>query len=186
MTFEHAQQGREPTERPPLTWSALQPALDPRYRTYAMKAGSVPHGRNETIRKLVHKFDFKPKNLGYSVRMRTAYKCRAYPDEAQQAMLSRTFGCVRVVWNRTLAARHARWHAEGKGTGYAETDRALTAMKRDPDLEFLNEVSAVPLQQALRHQQAAFTAFWEKRARYQGLSPGTPASRPPTPGRRSA
>src|SRR5438094_6823180 len=81
-------------------------------------------------------------------------------------MLSRTFGCVRVVWNRTLAARHARWHAEGKGTSYAETDRALTAMKRDPDLEFLNEVSAVPLQQALRHQQAAFTAFWEKRARY--------------------
>ena len=45
-------------------------------------------------------------------------------------MLSRTFGCVRVAWNRTLAARHGRWHAEGKGTGYAETDRALTAMKR--------------------------------------------------------
>jgi putative transposase len=81
-------------------------------------------------------------------------------------MLSRTFGCVRVVWNRTLAARRTRWRAEGKGTSYAETDRALTAMKRDPDLKFLNEVPAVPLQQALRHQQAAFTAFWEKRARY--------------------
>jgi putative transposase len=100
------------------------------------------------------------------MRVRTAYKCRAYPDEAQQAMLSRTFGCVRVVWNRTLAARRTRWRAEGKGTSYAETDRALTAMKRDPDLKFLNEVPAVPLQQALRHQQAAFTAFWEKRARY--------------------
>ena len=104
--------------------------------------------------------------MWYHVSVRTAYRCRAYPDEAQLAMLSRTFGCVRVVWNRTLAARHARWRAEGKGTSYAETDRALTVMKRDPDLEFLNEVSAVPLQQALRHQQAAFTAFWEKRARY--------------------
>jgi putative transposase len=104
--------------------------------------------------------------MWYSTCVRTAYKCRAYPDETQQAVLSRTFGCVRVVWNRTLASRHARWRAEGKGTSYAETDRALTAMKRDPDLEFLNEVSAVPLQQALRHQQAAFTAFWEKRARY--------------------
>ena len=81
-------------------------------------------------------------------------------------MLSRTFGCVRVVWNRTLAARRARWHTERKGTSYAETDRALTALKKDPDLAFLNEVSAVPLQQALRHQQAAFTAFFEKRARY--------------------
>ncbi|HEX5287261.1 MAG TPA: transposase [Streptosporangiaceae bacterium] len=86
--------------------------------------------------------------------MRTAYRCRAYPDEAQQAILVRTFGCVRVVWNRTLAARHARYHAECKGTSYAETDRALTVMKQDPDLAFLSEVSSVPLQQALRHQQA--------------------------------
>ena len=37
--------------------------------------------------------------------MRTAYKCRAYPDPDQQAILARTFGSVRVVWNRTLAAR---------------------------------------------------------------------------------
>ena len=71
-------------------------------------------------------------------------------------MLSRTFGCVRVVWNRTLAARHARYAAEGKPTSYAETDRALTAMKTEPDLAFLSEVSSVPLQQALRHQHAAF------------------------------
>jgi hypothetical protein len=58
-------------------------------------------------------------------------------------MLTRTFGCVRVVWNRTLAARHARWHAEGKSTSYAETDRALTAMKKDPGLAFLGEVGVL-------------------------------------------
>ena len=81
-------------------------------------------------------------------------------------MLVRTFGCVRVVWNRTLAARHARYQAEGKGISYAESDRALTELKRDPDLAFLAEVSSVPLQQALRHQQAAFTAFFAGRARY--------------------
>lgn len=98
--------------------------------------------------------------------MRTAYRCRAYPDAAQQAILLRTFGCVRIVWNRTLSARHARWHAEQKSTSYAATDRALTTMKRDPDLAFLNEVSAVPLQQTLRHQQSAFSAFFAKRARY--------------------
>jgi len=95
-----------------------------------------------------------------------AYRCRAYPDQAQQQMLNRTFGCVRVVWNRTLAARQARWHLERTGTSYAETDRALTAMKKDPDLAFLSEVSSVPLQQALRHQHQAFTAFFARRARY--------------------
>jgi len=72
-------------------------------------------------------------------------------------VLNRTFGCVRVVWNRTLAARHARYHTEGKGTSYAESDAGLTAMKRDPDLVWLGEVSSVPLQQTLRHQHKTTT-----------------------------
>jgi putative transposase len=95
-----------------------------------------------------------------------AYRCRAYPEQAQQQVLSRTFGCVRVVWNRTLAVRRARYAADGTSTSYAQTDRALTQMKKDPELAFLNEVSSVPLQQALRHQHQAFTAFFTKRARY--------------------
>jgi putative transposase len=98
--------------------------------------------------------------------VRTAYRCRAYPEDVQQAMLNRTFGCVRLVWNCALAARHERYVGEGKGTSYAETDRALTVMKKAPEWAFLNEVSSVPLQQALRHQHAAFRAFFAKRARY--------------------
>jgi len=98
-------------------------------------------------------------------RVRTAYKCRAYPDETQQQVLLRTFGCVRLVWNRTLAARHARWRHERTGTSYAQTDRALTELKKDPDLAFLNQISSVPLQQALRHQHKAFSAFFARRAR---------------------
>ncbi len=98
--------------------------------------------------------------------MRTSYRCRAYPDEAQQQVLARTFGCVRVVWNRTLAARRARWQAQRKGTSYADSDRALTAMKTESGLAFLNEVSSVPLQQAVRHQHAACQAFFAGRSRY--------------------
>jgi putative transposase len=71
-----------------------------------------------------------------------------------------------VVWNRTLAARRARWHTERKNTSYAQADRALTVMKQDPEFGFLNEVSSVPLQQTLRHQEKAFRAFFERRARY--------------------
>ena len=98
--------------------------------------------------------------------MRTAYKVRAYPDPEQAAILSRTFGCVRVVWNRTLATRHARYQAEGNTTSYRESDAALTRMKKLPHLAWLNEVSSVPLQQALRHQHKAFEAFFARRARY--------------------
>ncbi|SCL32124.1 RNA-guided endonuclease InsQ/TnpB family protein [Micromonospora inyonensis] len=98
--------------------------------------------------------------------MRTAYRCRAYPTPEQAAVLNRTFGCVRVVWNRTLAARTTRWRTDRMSTSYAETDRALTGMKKQSDLAFLGEVSSVPLQQTLRHQHAAMTAFFAKRARY--------------------
>ncbi|MEV5827764.1 RNA-guided endonuclease TnpB family protein [Spirillospora sp. NPDC052242] len=98
--------------------------------------------------------------------MRTAYKCRAYPDPSQAAMLNRTFGCVRKVWNEVLAWRTHRYRADEIKTSYAETDRYLTQLKKTADLAFLNEVSSVPLQQALRYQSAAFANFFAGRARH--------------------
>ena len=81
-------------------------------------------------------------------------------------MLNRTFGCVRVVWNLTLAERRRLYQAESKNLSYASSDAALTALKRQLEWTFLNEVSSVPLQQTLRHQYKAFSAFFAKRARY--------------------
>ncbi len=98
--------------------------------------------------------------------MRTAFKCRAYPDPEQVSVLNRTFGCIRVVWNRTLAWRHARYRDERASTSYGQASVYLTSMKATEELTWLNEVSSVPLQQALRHQQAAFTGFFAGRARY--------------------
>ncbi|WP_017592502.1 RNA-guided endonuclease InsQ/TnpB family protein [Nocardiopsis potens] len=98
--------------------------------------------------------------------MRTAYKCRAYPDPEQAAQLGRTFGCVRLVWNKTLAERQAAYRADGTKTSYKQTDQALTAWKKTADLAFLSEVSSVPLQQALRHQHTAFGNFFAGRARH--------------------
>jgi putative transposase len=98
--------------------------------------------------------------------MRTAYKCRAYPDPEQAHVLNRTFGCVRVVWNRTLGWRQQRYQAGKTGTTYAQASAYLTALKTTEELAWLNEVSSVPLQQAIRHQQAAYAAFFAKRARY--------------------
>jgi putative transposase len=104
--------------------------------------------------------------VGQAGSVRTAYRCRAYPDAAQQAMLNRTFGCARVVWNCILAARRERYVTQHTGTSYGQASAALTALKRDPQRAWLNEVSCVPLQQALRHQQQAFAAFFAGRARY--------------------
>jgi putative transposase len=98
--------------------------------------------------------------------VRAAYQVRAYPDTQQAAVLNRTFGCVRLVWNRTLAWRHARWYTEHLSTNVPQANAHLTEMKRDPDLAFLAEVSCVPLQQVTRIQQKAFVNFFAGRARY--------------------
>ncbi|XVQ85596.1 RNA-guided endonuclease InsQ/TnpB family protein [Microbispora siamensis] len=98
--------------------------------------------------------------------MRTAYKVRVYPTAEQAAVLNRTFGCVRLVWNTVLAWRQARYRAEGVTTSYAQTDRYLTDLKRDGGHDFLYEISSVPLQQTLRHQHKAFVNFFAGRAKY--------------------
>ena len=81
-------------------------------------------------------------------------------------MLRRTFGCVRLVWNKTLAARQKRYTTEKRSTPYKETDATLAAWKQTEELSFLGEVSSVPLQQVLRHQHAAFQSFFNKVGRY--------------------
>ncbi|MGW0764339.1 RNA-guided endonuclease InsQ/TnpB family protein [Streptomyces sp. NPDC002676] len=98
-------------------------------------------------------------------RVKRAFKYRFYPTDAQAAELSRTFGCVRKVYNMALAARTEAW-ARQERINYNATSAMLTAWKKTEELAFLGEVSSVPLQQCLRHLQGAFVAFWEKRAKY--------------------
>ncbi|WP_107122749.1 RNA-guided endonuclease InsQ/TnpB family protein [Streptomyces dysideae] len=97
--------------------------------------------------------------------VKRAFKYRFYPNDAQAAELSRTFGCVRKVYNLALAARTEAWTRQER-VNYNQTSAMLTAWKKTEELAFLNEVSSVPLQQTLRHLQAAFTNFFGKRARY--------------------
>lgn len=98
--------------------------------------------------------------------VKRAYKYRFYPDQQQEDLLLRTFGCVRLVWNKALQARTEAWHQEQRSIGFVESSRLLTQWKQEEDLAFLNEVSSVPLQQALRHLQGAFSKFWSKQNSY--------------------
>lgn len=97
--------------------------------------------------------------------VKRAYRYRFYPTDPQAAELSRTFGCVRKVYNMALAARTQAW-ARQERVNYNATSAMLTAWKKTEELAYLNEVSSVPLQQALRHLQTAFAHFFEKRAQY--------------------
>jgi len=98
--------------------------------------------------------------------VKRAFRYRFYPTDVQAAELARTFGCVRKVYNLALAARSEAWMLRQERVSYNATSAMLTAWKKTEDLAFLNDVSSVPLQQALRHLQVAFTNFFAKRSRY--------------------
>jgi putative transposase len=103
--------------------------------------------------------------MGVTV-VKRAFKYRFYPTPAQAVELSRTFGCVRKVYNLALQARTAAWYQEQRRVSYNDTSALLTGWKKTDELGFLNAVSCVPLQQTLRHLQGAFVSFWAKRAKY--------------------
>jgi putative transposase len=98
--------------------------------------------------------------------VKRAFKYRFYPTAAQAAELSRTFGCVRKVYNLALAARAEAWTQRRERVGYGATSAMLTKWKKIEELAYLNEVSSVPLQQTLRHLQSAFTHYFAKRAHH--------------------
>ena len=100
------------------------------------------------------------------MEVKRAYRFRFYPTPEQAHILARTFGCARFVYNHMLRVRTDAWMQRQERVGYAETSAALTRLKKEKEHIWLNEVSSVPLQQALRHLNTAFLNFFAKRARH--------------------
>ena len=98
--------------------------------------------------------------------MKRAYKYRFYPTSEQVELLAQTFGCVRFVYNSVLRWRTDAFYERKEKIGYIQANAKLTSMKKEPELSWLNDVSCVPLQQVLRHQQSAFSNFFSGRAKY--------------------
>jgi putative transposase len=98
--------------------------------------------------------------------MEKAFRLRFYPTPEQESLLRRTLGCVRLVYNKALHERTQAWYERQERVGYSETSSLLTQWKKEEELDFLNEVSCVPLQQGLRHLQTAFTNFFAGRTAY--------------------
>src|SRR5712691_11512292 len=95
-----------------------------------------------------------------------AYQYRFYPTHEQARNLAQTFGCVRFVYNFALSKRKRAYFDQGIKLYTKDLSAVITALKREEGTAWLREVSSVPLQQALRHLDAAYTNFFEGRADY--------------------
>ncbi len=100
------------------------------------------------------------------MEIKRTYKFRFYPTFEQETILAQIFGRARFVYNRMLRVRSDAWYTEKKRIGYHASASLLTELKKEPEFEWLNKVSSVPVQQSLRHLQAAFGNFVAKRTKY--------------------
>ncbi|MHA1830051.1 MAG: helix-turn-helix domain-containing protein, partial [Candidatus Helarchaeota archaeon] len=86
-----------------------------------------------------------------------AIKVRLYPNEAQEEMLNKTFGCCRFIYNKMLEERNTVYE-ELKGDSQALHDhRYKTEKEYKEQFEFLKEVDAKALQSEWRHLKSAYT-----------------------------
>jgi len=100
------------------------------------------------------------------MKQQRAYRYRFYPTPEQASVLARTFGSARFVYNWALRLRTDAYYQRQERLGYHELSAALTTLKQQPETVWLNEVSSVPLQQALRHLDKAFPTFFAGCAQY--------------------
>jgi putative transposase len=88
------------------------------------------------------------------------YNYRLDPWPRHRAALGKAFGCARVVFNDGLSVRQEAHRAGRPYITDAELSARLTAAKRTPEREWLGEVSAVVLQQALADLNTAYRNFF--------------------------
>ncbi len=100
------------------------------------------------------------------MRQKRAYRYRCYPTPEQASVLARTFGSARYVYNWALRLRSDAYYQRQERVSYADTSAALTILTREPETAWLQGVSSVPTQQALRHLDRAFRTFFAGRAKY--------------------
>lgn len=65
-----------------------------------------------------------------------------------------------------LRLRTDAWLERKENVHYQDTSAMLTQLKKQEEFAWLNEVSSVPIQQALRHLQTGFNRFWTKKNGY--------------------
>ncbi len=87
------------------------------------------------------------------------YKYRIYPTEEQQILLSKTFGCKRVIFNYYLNEQHIRYQNKEKHLSNYDINKDITKLKNTK--EWLREVDSIALQMAAEDLSVAYDNFFK-------------------------
>ena len=95
-----------------------------------------------------------------------SYKFKLNPNEEQQILLGKHFGCTRFVFNHFLNQRKVQYLNTKKSDNYFKQSASLTNLKKQEDTIWLKEINSQTLQYSLRCLDAAYTNFFKGNAQF--------------------
>lgn len=93
-----------------------------------------------------------------------AYKYRLYPNQKQQILINKTFGCVRFIYNKMLAERKYIYEQYKDNKEELKKQKLPTPAKYKTEFEWLKEVDSLALANAQMNLQAAYSNFFRDKS----------------------
>lgn len=91
-----------------------------------------------------------------------AYKFRLYPNQEQSTLISKTFGCVRFVYNKMLAERKDTYNKYKDNKTELKKQKLPTPAKYKDEFLWLKEVDSLALANAQLNLQSAYNKFFRE------------------------
>jgi len=92
---------------------------------------------------------------------------RVYPTKEQEALINRTFGCTRFIFNNYLSTRQEYYKGEAKTLSVGKYKKdVLVPMKSLEEHSFLKEVDKFALEVACENVEDAYIRFFKGQNRY--------------------
>ncbi len=98
--------------------------------------------------------------------MLKTFKYRLYPNQEQQVLLAKHFGCTRYIYNYALENKIKLYKQEEKTISSFDLIKQLVQLKQEPDTCWLKEVNSQSLQQSILHLDKAFSSFFKKKTNF--------------------
>lgn len=98
--------------------------------------------------------------------MELRYNFRIYPTLSQKELFAKSFGCAIKVYNDSLAYKKEEYTENKKSVTYNELSNRLTEIKKLDAFSYLNEVSSIILQQAIRNLIKGYKNFFNKHNKF--------------------
>lgn len=96
--------------------------------------------------------------------MNKAYNFRLYPNEEQEILLIKTFGCVRFVYNKMLAERKEIYEQYKDNKEELKKHKLPTPAKYKKEFPWLKEVDSLALANAQMNLQTAYNNFFRDKS----------------------